>query len=405
MARTAAAQITPESIPCSLSVEPKIVRGEGVTELIGDVRMSFPKRPDLDEIEADVHIFLNTNITNRTESSNQAKEAILIIERTPDDTQDYDFVTGRMIGPSALLFPSVKLPLTGTGGLRTLRLLGVRANALQLTPTGATSKVVLFAKIESKTLPSISILNPQVTVGFSYPSFITSSTRASFRRADGVNAEFAGGKTRQLEINLNCTIAENFPDAFKNRVQESIVGAYMGPIPSSVTAERGTLFQITFANVPSGIRIYATVCDRTNDLRVRLMCPPHDKGDPDAHSSIGPMRQLPNTGGVVSGIWEWISEAPLSPLVVDTVKIGFALVAAPDTASVGNAQLGIGLGPVSTVQTCSNTAPVPRFGSVSIPTLTFSCSPYFLVRYPLGDLLESSRTTAHSKTLGYKLEI
>jgi len=291
MGAAIASLMTPEGIPCSLSAEPRMLRGEGVTELVGEVRMSIPRRPDLGDVEADLRVFLNTNITNAVDSHDGALEPLLIIEHLPQDTSDYPVYTARVVGPNALLFSSVKLPLTGPGGVRTLRLLGIRANAFQLTSPRTAPKVVLTVVAESKTFPPITILNPTVTVGFSYHSFVVASTATSFRRAQGINAEFLSGKSFNPEISLYCTFSENFPVAFKNRVQESLTGAYPGPLSSSVEVGHGTQFEVKFVNVPAGIRIYASVSgiDAGDSPRIRLIAPMNDGSETERVTGLVPI--------------------------------------------------------------------------------------------------------------------
>jgi hypothetical protein len=374
MARAVAAQITPESIPCSLSVEPKMLRSEGIAELIGEVRISLPRRPELEEIDADVHVYLNTNITNKTDSSHVSTESILIVEPSPEDSKSYPVISGKLVGANTLVFESVKLPLAGSGGLRVLRILGIRANACQVTPPGTASKVISFLKIESKSHLPISILNPQVTAGFCYPGLVVSSGTATFEQVKGINVEYAEGRTDRLEINLNCTLSENFPDAFKNRTQESIAGAYPGPIGSSVMVEHGTLFEIAFTNVPPGIRVFGTAFEESKPSRIRIVEPTYDESKPAGFSSQGPMIELRNTLGGFHGRWEWVSDHPMSPLRVESVSVGFALVASRGKATIGHATIYASLAPHSTIQTCCSTAPVPRFCSVEDPSTAFACN-------------------------------
>jgi hypothetical protein len=375
MGEAIASLMAPEGIPCAISAEPKMLRGEGVTELVGEVRMSIPRRPELGDLEADLHVFLNTNITNAVDSHYEALEPLLMIERLPGDTADYPVYTARVVGPNALVFPSVKLPLTGPGGVRTLRLLGIRANVFQLTSPRTAPTVVLTVVAESKGFPPITILNPTVTVGFSYNSFVVSSTTKSFFRGQGINAEFLSGKRFNPEISLFCTLSENFPDAFKSRVQESLVGAYPGPLSSSVEADHGTLFEVKFVNVPDGIRIYASVSsiDAGDSPRIRLIAPMIDGSETERMT--GGMRHLPNSGGTVIGVWEWTGVDPISPLIVDRIRLGFALLAAPGEASPGSAQLYVNLSPRTNQGTCSQTAPIPRFGKDASAMVAFTCNP------------------------------
>jgi hypothetical protein len=211
MGAAIASLIAPNGVPCAISAEPKMLRGEGVTELVGEVRMSIPRRPDLGDVEADFHVFLNTNITNAVDPLYGALEPLLIVEQLPGDTSDYPVSTAQVIGANTLLFSSVKVPLNGPGGVRTLRLVGIRANAFQLMSAGTAPRVILTVVVESKSFPPITILNPTVTVGFSYHSFIVGSTVTTFRRADGINADFSSGRTSRPEISLYCTFSENFP--------------------------------------------------------------------------------------------------------------------------------------------------------------------------------------------------
>jgi hypothetical protein len=84
---------------------------------------------------------------------------------------------------------------------------------------------------------------------------------------------------------------------------------------------------------------------------------------------------LPNSGGTVTGVWEWTGIDPISPLIVDRIRVGFALMAAPGEASPGSAQIYVNLNPRSNQGTSSPGAPIPRFGLDASAMAAFTCNP------------------------------
>lgn len=361
VSQTAAARVRPGNIPCAMTVIPKTIRAEGVTELLGEVRFSFARQPHLETMEIDIEVLLNTNITNGIDSHGEATDAILLVEPDQSTSNAREVIRGRVTRLNGLRFASVTLRPKGTEGVVQIRALGIRANASLL---GATAPVMMFAKIESTNGPNVSILNPQATVGNCYPSLMFGVANPRlFRQEVGANPEFAVGRSSSLEVDIEWTFSETFPFAFKNRLEESVTGTYGGTITEpALIPHRGTLLGIMFQGIPDGVRLYVTLSNFTETYEkpsIRLAREPSDTGH--VRSDKGDMALIPVNGSIAFAVWEWIGDNRPSPWVASHVTVGFAVVAAPGRAARGVVAASANFCPLSTSPTASGVAPVPRF--------------------------------------------
>lgn len=368
----AAQQVRPESIPCAVSSLPNTIRGEGVAELVGEIMLTLPKRPGQAAFLANVQVSFNTNITNSVSDQGLASEAPAVIDDATPQRDGSHPIYGRMVGTNALLFESVGLSLDGHSGVIVVRVLGIRANAFALGGAEVSSEVHAFVKVDTTVEPGIGVLNPQVMVAACYPSFSFTAGVATFERRVGANPEFALGQKPELQQNFVCQFDENFPDAFKTRIQESVAGAYRGPLPNVREAETGTLLAVRFWDIPEGVTIYATIFDTGELLGARsaqLRSP-----DPNSESVDGPgvkMVRLQRTDNSARAVWEWTSSDPKTAMRVDKVSFGIAIVAKPDDAGWGHCKVMGTLSPITSIGTACRDAPVPRFGAFGLPGYAF----------------------------------
>jgi hypothetical protein len=368
---TAAARIRPESIPCAVSAYPKIMRSEGMAEFVGEILLTLPKRPDQNDIVANVQVSFNTNITSSVSELGLAHETQLVVEDITGAVAGPIVSHGRMIGTNAILFESVNFPLNGEKGVVSARLLGIRANACALSPPDVSAEVYAFIRVETDAGPGIGVVNPQVLVGVSYPSFAFSVEFATVERMLGANAEFALGERADLQLDYVCTFRENFPDAFKSRAQESVSGAFKGA-SGVLSARNGTLLSVRFSEIPEDVTIYATTLDTgqlhpTPSAELRFPDPKVGQVDGPAGKWV-PLQRVANSA---TAVWEWINVDPKAAVRVDTVSFGFAIVAKPGSATLGFCNAQGSLRPFSSVGTASRDDPVPRFLGIPVSSRAF----------------------------------
>src|SRR5260370_18026836 len=131
-------------VSCLASAVPPVVRGEGISERVGDIVMNCSGGTPNAGITGNLSVFLNVNITNRL-SGNSALGVVLTADNGAGPQQIV--VPALLTGPGTLMFNNVSFTLSPTGAV-TLRLANVRAaaNQLNLTPL---SRIVAFVGFNS----------------------------------------------------------------------------------------------------------------------------------------------------------------------------------------------------------------------------------------------------------------
>jgi hypothetical protein len=200
-------------------------------------------------------------------------------------------------GSNSVVWLGVPIDAPGTLTHRIIRVANIRANAagLGVSSTFIPTQIIEFISItgasSSATAPqSISITNPQFTVGFILPGLKSSLSTANLLQCNSVNTtllgESPGNGTDQV---FAVTITEGFATAFKPRVYPYVTGvaptvAGGFPNPSATTqyqnvegftynsesgfynpavtgnvvglADTGTRLQVVFNNVNNGVSVF-----------------------------------------------------------------------------------------------------------------------------------------------------
>jgi len=321
---------------------PPLVRGEGLTELTGDIVLNctggtaipgpyaVPRGLGNAPPTVNIQIFLNTNITSRL-LADPWNEALLMINEpgpagpfntctsattftTPDITNNCNIFQGRKVGENSVLFPGVPVLPPGSTGVTTYRITNIRANASAVAPGGSGTPGQLIALISATPAsfgqsagavvsPSFPINNPQQIVGFvtNGLEFVvrtaandgTLSTTFSFQQCvtrnnnNDTNRRKTGFavlrytelfptsfKTRTVQatntIPANLDIAlpvnvQNVPGFIYNS-ESGYVNPNLGtPLCSALSAgcaglaDYSTRLRAAFTNVPTGVRLFASV--------------------------------------------------------------------------------------------------------------------------------------------------
>jgi len=186
------------------------------------------------------------------------------------------------------------MPPASTGDTRVYRITNVRANANGVTAGGATPGAVT-ASISINSSTSIAITSSTLTTGFVQQGLSTansglrntantsSSTGGAFAQCSSASITSTSSSSGALGV---LQFAENFATAFKVRGTnaQNIPGAIFASesgltVPGLSTtvsgtgaavtagyADYGTRLKATFTNVPSGVSLYVTTRDVTNDF-------------------------------------------------------------------------------------------------------------------------------------------
>ena len=255
---------------------PPIVRAEGLTELVGDLVLNCtggtPTAAGSPVPQANVQIFLNTNVTSRL-VADPWSEALLMIDEPGAAAQrycsvnggcaitgvgaaagsdgivdgvDYDQTSGsggsvpnvyqgRNAGANSIVWLGVPIDPPGTNATRVIRITNIRANANQLgvSSTLIPTQIVMFVSVTGTT--SVPINNPQQTVAFIQPglSFSTRQAVNSYLQCVSFNSAAATDSSKALTGGLGTIVrfSEGFASAFKRRNAAAYVDGDTSPTP------------------------------------------------------------------------------------------------------------------------------------------------------------------------------
>ena len=258
-ASTANAQAAPPALSCVGNAGvPPIVRSEGLTELVGDLVLNcnggVPTAAAALVPQANIQIFLNTNITSRL-LADPWSEALLMIDEPSAANQTYcttnggctatgvnagspvtsvnyavpgsttvkNVYQGRQSGANSIVWLGVPIDPPGTNATRILRITNVRANANQLgtSSTLIPTQIVMFISVTGTT--SVPINNPQQTVAFIQPglTFGTRSVKSSYLQCVSWNKDAATDSSKAFPggegFGSVLRYTEGFASAFKVR--------------------------------------------------------------------------------------------------------------------------------------------------------------------------------------------
>jgi len=271
--------------------------------------------------QANVQIFLNTNITSRIlgSSSDPWSEALLLIDEPGPSEQRYcttlggcpatggsqpasvydeegnakNVYQGRQSGANSIVWLGVPIDPPGSNATRIIRITNVRANANQLgvSSTLIPTQIVMFVSVTGTT--ALPINNPQQTVAYIQPglSFSVRNVKSSYLQCVSWNSAAASSSSSNLSgsngLGSVVRFSEGFASSFKTRSAAAFVDNDTSPTPvsqntpgsiyfsesgfynSSATsdnklneaglASHGTRLMARFNNVPSGVALYATL--------------------------------------------------------------------------------------------------------------------------------------------------
>lgn len=289
---------------------PARVRGEGRTELVGDLILNCDgELPSLDLV-ANIQIFLSTNITSKIiDPSTGTTEALLALNepapgaQVPNVLPAYNPSTefpnvfrGVKAGDNSLLWIGVPLGLPlppattpRTELVRTIRITNVRANAVQAFSAGQTfipQQITMFVTLTSST--SIPINNPTQVVaavlkGLDFAARSCAddgSIGTGYAQCSPVNSGLYSDPTQTGQSMAGLLkFYEGFDAAWKKPIEVGQDGAALGTIVANSesgyvntaklgsatgVANTGTRLIARFKNIPAYVKIFVTVAAHPN---------------------------------------------------------------------------------------------------------------------------------------------
>jgi hypothetical protein len=398
------------------------LRSEGLTELVGDILItctaaqgSLPVAPGQPVPQANISVTLSAPLSTKAYGSyvaNTPTDALLLVDDPAPGNQNvcanptnpttdcavtgfgpgsfntpgtpFNVFEGVLGGPGSSSIPGTFFSITflgvpidppTTSTVRTFRITNVRINASGLAlgaGQGGLTPVVAFVQASSST--SISIPNPQVTVGFATPGLTTapSTVGLSFLQCESSPEVAVGAITFKELFATAFKVQSNGDQDIPGQVYYSESGLEV-PLPypdtTSGVADTGTELAATISNIPPGVSVFvqpyavssaSTVTQLSDACMVSPVvvgCGSEGASESDRVMVIDGTQSSPAT---VTVVWE-ITNTNSS--AIDTLS--FAI----DASAVGTP--GQPIGPVTTLMgsfwplaaTWTNGDPIPEFSS------------------------------------------
>jgi hypothetical protein len=419
------------------------VRLEGRAELLGDVILDCTGGTAGASISTTLTVSLNTNLTSKIEGG--APEALVLVDEPPAGSQVVGtnlFQATSGIGNQV----AFNINFTAPGNAnRILRITNLRANAsgLGFSATLIPTQIAAFLSTSATSGGSISINQPQQTVGFVQPG-MTSRIRTptdgfsgglSFPQCTSQNSALVDSPAASGgSVSFNVKFGEGFPTAFKKRnisadpttpAAQNIPGWYYGTesgffdpafsiangLNTAGRASHGTRLMLRFDNVPAGVVLYVTTAPSTSGTSAGIGPNGARLVQTDAEG-VGSYTPTPATttallngiplaiapvtlaGGTGIAVWEILSS---DPNVTESVSFGIVAAYNSNAAGFGSITMSPTFAPTSSVTTNASTT-VPRFDPfASVPPNYFAISQCGV---PLPDLFVSSLSTPAAAVAG-----
>ncbi|MGJ5818506.1 hypothetical protein [Paludibaculum fermentans] len=306
---------------------------------------------------------------------------------------------GTLQSPTTLVFQNVPLDPPGNGGVRRFRITNIRVDAVHFPPPRPMSAFGLVTAVVSMTGVT---MNPiSATIGYAFTDIQTSVLGANGESpadaAAGTVLPNCTGTANQRISTLRFT--QSRPGLFQPRSQAPFINADTSPapvaqdIPGTVfssesgfynpgfpvgnqlnragLADSGTRLQAVLSGMPAGVTVYVATVPVTftngvpapnanTGIQARLISSATGAFNPvPATATLDgiPVAALNIVNGSAVAVWEILASPRYAPMNADfPVWISYATGTLPGAVTV-RAQPG----PSSTVNTASDTAPIPRF--------------------------------------------
>jgi hypothetical protein len=414
---------------------PPIVRAEGITELVGDLILNCTggtPTPAGQPIPAvNIQIFLNTPVTSKLVSGSTLTEALLFLDdpgpqNLANQTQAPCLTTvctnvgngvgsGYYVGQgsgtnvnvfqgqsvpgnaNSLLWIGVPIDPPGSVGQRIIRITNVRAYAAQFG-AGSTVPTQITALISTSGTFSVPINNPIQTIaliqkglGFALSSgpttlqqcFTQSFTKVATLKYTELfatafkkyNIGSSDGSPTTAVAQNNFSPALNYETGFYNPGFTTTNGLNVAGLPTF-----GTRLKATFAGIPSGVSLYASIANTTSASDLARMTSSETGGFSAVSASTASgapagVAAISLTSGAGTAVWE-VTESSSTSFATVTFDVYASYTANPGAGSpaLGTGTVAGSFAPTSTTVAIAS-SPIPRFVDTGSATNLMTINP------------------------------
>lgn len=357
----------------------------------------------------DIQVYFNTALTVRT--TGPFAESLLLVDDPPPASQlpclddplvcqwsggakGANVYQGRILAQNALTFQGIPLDPPGDGKARSFRIVNVRAD-VSVAELHGTLRASVRMNGPSPVETTLAVGGPRLMVsngaydatgtkfldantGLQISNCSASSMRplATLRFNSSVNGAF---RTRTIAPFLN---TETVPSPAAQNVPGTVYGTqslFFAPaLPATNRlnvaglADSGTRLQATFSGLPAGVTLYVSTVPVTFTggvpspigaglLQARLTASDQNSFSPvPVATTVGgvPVAALSANQGSATAVWEVLSS---SGSAGESAQFSVWFSYPGDSSSAGMATVRLQVGPVSSVHSADDAAPLPRF--------------------------------------------
>ncbi|HTR38347.1 MAG TPA: IPT/TIG domain-containing protein [Bryobacteraceae bacterium] len=394
------------ALVCDTFASPPVVRGEGIAERVGDIRLTCTGGPPNALFTTTLFFFLNVNATNRLVSADSSALAGLVLTADNGTGPQPIAAPATLIGPSSVVFGGVSFRLSPTGSV-TLQLAGLRAAANELMfATNSSIQVTLASNPNTLlSVPSTQLIvgTPEHGLYSAFSSKIVCGPRGSPLAVNP--ASFAS--FLQSGATFNSTrLTEGFPDAF-------------GPLSAwqNLNADTGTRIIVNYSGLPAGARLFvpsviagsdAVRPTAAGDLGLTASGGQYAPGSSgslllslvqfhDGNGAHGTPIYTPGAPGSGTVMFDGMSEVALyngagaavyevmdaNPSLQESAQFPTFLSLPSFSGSAIETSETVSLAPLSTVETATAKDPLQRFEQVDVPpdcSIVGDCNAHYFPR-------------------------
>jgi uncharacterized protein (TIGR03437 family) len=373
-----AAQAQTGGVVCTAAANPPLIHAEGVAERLGDVVLECMGAPGT-VVFGNFSITLNVNVTNKLGSDNVTLTGPLVTIDNALAQPAVITVTPRLVGTNRIDFNGVSFEITSTRRA-VLTFSGIRGNATQIASAFVVTPVAAFVGFTGTS--QVAVTQNIFSVGV--------PTTGLFGTILGslLCSQIGSPLPTELTLSNLLSTGTSFSTA---RVTEGYAGSFH---PREPSADNGVRIVLRYGNLPPGGRLF--VPDAVAGSTATQPTTSGDFGSPAAvgqytpggngslllvrvrgtdANGAGGMLVASGVGSLPFGRFSEVDTATgagiavyeiidANPSVQESAQISTFLGFPPSGTAI-NAVVGqeLRLGPISTVNTASTSAPVPRFAA------------------------------------------